>query len=156
MFSGCTKWAFRQICQNRLHRSAARTNIYEKISVISSVIRQKGESQNGYFKKTKYAKFSDKTNISYPLICTRTCLYQRVRNVRFARKFGVLCFFETPALGFALLPCPLIRTRRCLYQGVRNVRFAGKFGVLCFFETPVLRFVLLPKRFLRSCQRFMT
>ena len=26
----------------------------------SSVIRQKGESQNGYFKKTKHAKFSEK------------------------------------------------------------------------------------------------
>ena len=27
---------------------------------ISSVIRQKGESQNGFFKKTKHAKFSEK------------------------------------------------------------------------------------------------
>ena len=156
MFSGCTKWAFRQICQNRLHWSAVRTNIYEKISVISSVIRQKGESQNGYFKKTKHAQFSDKANISYPLICRGQCLYQRVRNVRFAKKFAVLCFFETPVLRFALLSCPLIRTRRCLCQRVRNARFAGKFGVLCFFETPVLRFVLLPKRIWRSCERFMT
>ena len=30
----------------------------------SSVIRQKGESQNGCFKKTKQVKFSEKTNIS--------------------------------------------------------------------------------------------
>ena len=37
----------------------------------SSVIRQKGESQNGCFKKTKHAKFSEKTNISNPLIRTR-------------------------------------------------------------------------------------
>ena len=28
--------------------------------IISSVIRQKGESQNGAFKKTKYDKFSEK------------------------------------------------------------------------------------------------
>ena len=30
----------------------------------TSVIRQKGESQNERFKKTKLAKFSEKTNIS--------------------------------------------------------------------------------------------
>ena len=42
---------------------------------MSSVIRQKGESQNGCFKKTKYVKFSEK----------RT-------------------FLETPVLRFAFLP----------------------------------------------------
>ena len=34
----------------------------------TSVIRQKGKSQNGCFKKTKHAKFPEKTNISYPLM----------------------------------------------------------------------------------------
>ena len=54
-------------------------------TLISSVIRQKGESQNGCFKKTKHAKFFKKTpNISYPLIRTRTCAYQGVRNVHFS------------------------------------------------------------------------
>ena len=38
------------------------------IILIPSVIRQKGESQNGCFKKTRHAKFSKKTNIFYPLI----------------------------------------------------------------------------------------
>ena len=42
----------------------------------------KGESQNGGKKKTKHAKFSEKGNISYPLIRTRACVYQGVRNVR--------------------------------------------------------------------------
>ena len=37
----------------------------------SSVIRQKGESQNGCFKKTKHVEFSEKTNISNPLIRVR-------------------------------------------------------------------------------------
>ena len=69
----------------------------------SSVIRQKGESQNGCFKKTKHVKFSEKTNISTPLIGTRTCAYQGVRNVCFFGKFGVFCFLETPVLRFALL-----------------------------------------------------
>ena len=31
----------------------------------TSVIRQKGESQNGCFKESKHVKFSEKTNISY-------------------------------------------------------------------------------------------
>ena len=37
---------------------------------ISLVIRQKGEFQNGYYKKTKHTKFSEKKNIYYPLIRT--------------------------------------------------------------------------------------
>ena len=35
----------------------------------SSVIRQKGESQNGCFKKTKHAKFSEKVRFSQNLAC---------------------------------------------------------------------------------------
>ena len=44
---------------------------YYKLIRNLSIIRQKGESQNGGNKRTKYAKFSGKTNISYPLIRTR-------------------------------------------------------------------------------------
>ena len=94
--------------------------------IISSVIRQKSESQNRCLKKTKHVKFYEKTNISNPLICTRTCTYQGVRNVRFFRKFDVPCFLETPVLRFALLPY----YRRCMpshqqkftgfYKGYRN------------------------------------
>ena len=58
----------------------------------SSVIRQKGESQNGCFKKTKHVKFSEKTNISNPLIRTPTCAYQGVRNFRFFGK----TFWDSP------------------------------------------------------------
>ena len=73
----------------------------------SLVIRQKGKYQNGGNKKTKHAKFSEKTNVSYPLIHTRTCAYQGVRNVWlffFFGKFDVLCFLVTSVLRFALLP----------------------------------------------------
>ena len=45
-----------------------------------------------------------KTNISYPLIRTRTCPYQGVINFCFFGKFGALRFLETPVLRFALLP----------------------------------------------------
>ena len=53
---------------------------------ISLGIRQKGESQNGCFKKAKHAKISEK----------QTCL--------FFGNFGVLYFLETPVLRFSLSP----------------------------------------------------
>ena len=65
---------------------------------ISSVIRQKGESQSGCFKKAKHAKISEKHFLP-PDVCVsggKKCL--------FFGYFGVLCFLETPVLRFALLP----------------------------------------------------
>ena len=44
---------------------------------------QKGESQNGGNKKTKPFKFSEKRNISYPLVRIRAFAYQVVRNICF-------------------------------------------------------------------------
>ena len=91
----------------------------------SLVIRQKGKYQNGGNKKTKHAKFSEKTNVSYPLIHTRTCAYQGVRNVWlffFFGKFDVLCFLVTSVLRFALLPyyqridIPLLLNREVRYR----------------------------------------
>ena len=64
----------------------------------SSIIRQKGESQNGGNKKTKHAKFSAKTNISYPLIRTRTSAYQGVRNVCFSENLACFVFLLPPFL----------------------------------------------------------
>ena len=58
----------------------------------SSVIRQKGESQNGCYKKTKHAKFSEKQTFLTPWYAHVSVL------------FGVLCFLVTPILKFALLP----------------------------------------------------
>ena len=64
------------------------------ITIISIIVlRQKGESQNGCFKKTKHSKFSEK-HIFYPLI-RKKC--------SFFGKFGVLCFLKTPVLRFAIL-----------------------------------------------------
>ena len=60
---------------------------------ITSVIRQKGESQNGCFKKTKHAKFAEKRMIR---IGGKKC--------SFFGKFGVLSFLETPVSRIALLP----------------------------------------------------
>ena len=54
----------------------------------SSVIRQKGEPQNGCFKKTKHTKFSEKRTFLTP----------------WYRKIWRALFLETPVLRFALLP----------------------------------------------------
>ena len=49
---------------------------------------------------SRHAKFSEKTNTSYPLICTRTCAYQGVRNVSFSENFGkVLSEWNDPLPG---------------------------------------------------------
>ena len=39
-----------------------------------------------------YAKFSEKTNISHPLIRTRTCTYQGLRNVSFSENDYLIAF----------------------------------------------------------------
>ena len=70
----------------------------------SSVIRQKDESQNRGNKKTKHVNFSEKINIFYPLIRTRMCAYQGLRNVSFFGKFAIICFLVTSVFRFSLLP----------------------------------------------------
>ena len=79
---------------------------------ISSVTRQKGESQNGCFKKAKHAKISEKQTFL-------TSWYAHVR-------FGVLCFLETPVLRFTLLPY----SRRYLYLCGSMLLPIQKFTVL--------------------------
>ena len=66
----------------------------------SLVIREKGKSQNGGYKKTKHAKFLKK-NISYPR-------YAHVRlsggkQYSFFGKFSVLCFLVNSVLRFVLV-----------------------------------------------------
>ena len=63
---------------------------------ISSVIRQKGESQNGCFKKTKHAKFSEKQTFLTPDMHTCTCDYQGVRIVRFSENLACIVFLKHP------------------------------------------------------------
>ena len=66
-----------------IHYSFTRSEI-----LLSSAIRQKGESQNECYKKAKHAKFSEK----------RTCVcVSRGKKCSFFRKFGVLV---TPILNY--------------------------------------------------------
>ena len=75
----------------------------QRHSKISSVIRQKGESQNGCFKKAKQAKISEKQTFLPPDTYTYVCV-SGGKKCLFFGNFGVLCFLETPVLRFALLP----------------------------------------------------
>ena len=59
--------------------------------------KAKGRLSKRVFQENKTCQIFQKKNISYPLICTHTCAYQGVRNVR-------VCFLETSVLRFALLP----------------------------------------------------
>ena len=72
-----------------------------KISIdISLIISQKSGSQNRCFKKTKYAKFSEKRTFLTP--CTYVCV-SGGKKCSFFGKSGMLCFLETPVLRFTLL-----------------------------------------------------
>ena len=74
---------------------------------MSSIIRQKGKSQNRCFKKLKHAKFSEKRTFLIPWYAhvgthTYVCV-SRGKKCLFFRNICVLCFLETPVLRFALL-----------------------------------------------------
>ena len=86
----------------------------------SSVIRQKGESHNGCFKKTKHVKFTEKRTFF-------TLWYAHVWNT--CEKTLKRPFWDS---SFCLITISytLIRTRTCAYQWVRNVRFSEKLA--CF------------------------
>ena len=64
-------------------------------NLITSVIRQKGVSQNGGNKKRKHAKFSPK-NEHFLAPDTHTCVYQGLRNVRFSENLTCFVFLLPP------------------------------------------------------------
>ena len=55
------------------------------------------------FQENKVCQIFWKTKIFYSLIRTHTCL-SGGKKCSFYRKFGMLCFLETPVLRFTLLP----------------------------------------------------
>ena len=84
---------------------------YRSVALInSSVTRKKGQSQNGCYKKTKHAKFSEKQTFLTPWYAhvdthTFVCV-SGGKKCLFFRKFSGLCFVVTPVLRFPLLPYP--------------------------------------------------
>ena len=92
----------------------------------TSVIRQKGESRNRYFKKTKHVKFSEKQ-----LFLTPWYVHVRVRiggkKCSFFGKFDLLCFPETPVSKFAILPYYwriMAEKDRCIYNKNYGLRLS--------------------------------
>ena len=80
--------------------------MYDIYTVILSVIRQKDESQNGCFKKTRHVKFSEKRTF---LIAWYVHVRVRVRGLEmfvFRKIWSVLFSWNTrfEILTFALLP----------------------------------------------------
>ena len=131
----------------------------------SSAIRQKGESQNGCYKKTKQAKFSEKQTFFNPLIRTRTCAYQGVRNVRFSEKLAYFIFLwhRFEIRSFALLPTNFLFTnvfsRWLMWEYVGSKRISLPFltqqellELVSFCKTRQNR---IPQKRLRNlCYRF--
>ena len=79
-------------------------------------IRQKGESQNVYYNKTKHTKFCEERPFLTPWYA-HVRVRIRVKKYLFFEKVGVLCFLVTLVLRFGLLPhyrrtalCFLIKT----------------------------------------------
>ena len=66
--------------------------------------KAKGRISKQVLIENKARQVFRKTNISYPLIRTRICAYQGVRNVRFSEYLACFFFLVTPVLRFALLP----------------------------------------------------
>ena len=59
--------------------------------------KAKGRISKRVFQENKACQIVRKTNISYPLIRTRTCVSEG-NKCSFFRNFGVLCFLEHPIL----------------------------------------------------------
>ena len=91
-----------------------------------------GNQANGKISKrvlqeNKARQIFRKANTSYPFIRTRTCVYQRVRNICFLGKFGVLCFLVAPVLRHTLLPyCGRIDVDIAVFRTLSNI-YEGAF-----------------------------
>ena len=93
----------------------------------SSLISQKGESQNGCYKQIKHAKFSEKLTFLPPDTHTYVCV-SRGKKYQFFGKFGVLHFLVTTVSRFALLPyC----RRICSHFYMFCPKFSRKFRENC-------------------------
>ena len=76
--------------------------------------KAKGRISKRLFQKNKPRLIFRKTNISYPLIRSRTCAYQGVRNVRFSENLAYFVFLKHPFLGspFRLITDDIIKVMR--------------------------------------------
>ena len=80
-------WVAKYFFMGLIVKARTKKKLSKKLRMKSLVIREKGESENGCFKKTKHTK-----------------VRVRIRGKKFSffGKFGLFCFLETPVLRFAL------------------------------------------------------
>ena len=85
------------------HKETISKETLQKISSLSLKIlfyfvnnKPKGRISKQVFPENKASQIFRKTNISYPLIRTRTCVYQGVRNVRFLENLACFIFSKHP------------------------------------------------------------
>ena len=109
---------FLHVSLNDLWKEGRLRKLWQRLK--SSLIKQKAESQNGCFKKTKDTKFSEKRTFPTPW-------YADLR-VSFFGKFDVLCFLETPFLKvFFLDVCVVLATPLTESQNsFKNLTFCKK------------------------------
>ena len=74
----------------------------DPVEISQKVIRQKSESQNGFYKKAKHGKFSEKRTFFTPDKHTFICL-SGSKKCLLIGKFHVLCFLVTLILRFDVL-----------------------------------------------------
>ena len=60
--------------------------------------KAKGRISKRVLQENKARQISRKMNIYYLLICTRTCVYQGVRNIRFSKNLMCFVFLQHPFL----------------------------------------------------------
>ena len=72
-----------------------RKTVMKEWQYISSVTRQKDKSQNGCFKKTKHAKFSEKRTVLIPWYAD-VHAYHEVRNAHFSENLACFVFLQHP------------------------------------------------------------
>ena len=82
----------------------------------SPVVRQRGISKR-VFQENKAHQIFRKTNIYYPLIHTRTCAYQGVRNVGFPKNLAGFVFLKHlwPPCNVSKNTCPLVIFEQIFY-----------------------------------------
>ena len=99
----------------------------------SSVIRQKGESQNGVSRKQSTSNFPKNEHFLPPDTHTYVCV-SGGKKCSFFGKFDMLCFLETPILIFVLLPyyrrnqSSIFYSHLCPFQNtpLEKIIFKGK------------------------------
>ena len=94
--------------------------------------KAKGRISKRAFQESKARQNFRKTNISYPLIRTRTCAYQGVRNVCFSEILTYFAFLKHPFRDspFCLIPNDLIITT-VPFSSVPQTAYGGN-GLFCY------------------------